>query len=376
MASLRAPVTKVRQAVVKARQAPKLRVSSRQLYCSATQAPRSVVSAPQSTTAQACSTVVASTAARNAVRVTSTRPYATHATAPEPSIHPVFENFTNTWQYIVADPTTKKAAIIDPVLDYDPATQKISTKTADALLGLIKEKGYQVDMILETHAHADHLTAASYLQKRLSQDQGERPPIGIGKRIVDVQKRWADRYKIPAEEYENVFDILWDDEQTFKIGNLEVKTHHLPGHTPDHIGYQIGDNVFCGDSLFPADLGTARADFPGGNAKTLWQSGRKLLGLPEDTKIWVGHDYPPEGLEGRDPYLTVGHHKKQNKHIKDDLTEDEYVKLRNERDATLAEPKLLHQSLQINIRAGRLPKPTDSGLQLLHLPLKTQGLEW
>lgn len=150
----------------------------------------------------------------------------------------------------MADPSTKKAAIIDPVLDYDPASQKLATKTADALLALIKEKGYHVDMILETHAHADHLTAASYLQKRLAQEQGEKPPIGIGKRIVEVQKRWADRYQIPAEEYENVFDILWEDNQAFKIGNLEVTTHHLPGHTPDHIGYQIGGE-FTDDFVSP-----------------------------------------------------------------------------------------------------------------------------
>lgn len=250
MALLRAPVANVRQAVFQARKASNFNGSSRQLCCPATQTLRPVVPSPRPTTPRAYSISVAPVQNCNAVRVANARPFATHAASPEPTVHPIFESFTSTWQYIVADPSTKKAAIIDPVLDYDPASQKLATKTADALLALIKEKGYHVDMILETHAHADHLTAASYLQKRLAQEQGEKPPIGIGKRIVEVQKRWADRYQIPAEEYENVFDILWEDNQAFKIGNLEVTTHHLPGHTPDHIGYQIGGE-FTDDFVSP-----------------------------------------------------------------------------------------------------------------------------
>lgn len=158
----------------------------------------------------------------------------------EPTIHNVFESKTGTWQYVVADPTTSTAVIIDPVLDYDPATQVITTESADALLSLVKEKGYKVDKILETHAHADHLTAASYLQRRLAQEQGHRPPIGIGKRIGQVQKLFGQRYGIPAQEYEDVFDKLFEDDETFKIGNLTAKAIHLPGHTPDHLGYRIG----------------------------------------------------------------------------------------------------------------------------------------
>jgi glyoxylase-like metal-dependent hydrolase (beta-lactamase superfamily II) len=160
--------------------------------------------------------------------------------AARPTIHNVFESKTGTWQYVVADPTTLTAVIIDPVLDYDPATQVITTDSADALLSLVKEKRYKVEKILETHAHADHLTAASYLQKRLTEEQGNRPPIGIGKRIGQVQKLFGQRYGIPAEEYEGVFDKLFDDDETFKIGNLTAKAIHLPGHTPDHLGYRIG----------------------------------------------------------------------------------------------------------------------------------------
>lgn len=161
--------------------------------------------------------------------------------AGQPNIHHLFEPKTGTFQYIVVDPSTLAAAIIDPVLDYDPATQEITTRTADSLLSLIKEKGYKVDKILETHAHADHLTASAYLQSRLAQEQGhKRPPICIGKRIGQVQKRFGERYEVPAQEYEGVFDKLFDDDEKFNIGELEAMAIHLPGHTPDHLGYKIG----------------------------------------------------------------------------------------------------------------------------------------
>jgi glyoxylase-like metal-dependent hydrolase (beta-lactamase superfamily II) len=158
----------------------------------------------------------------------------------EPNIHSVFESETGTWQYVVADPSTMTAAIIDPVLDYDPATQVITTQTADSLLSLVKEKGYRVAWILETHAHADHLTASSYLQKHLTQKQGRRPPIGIGKLIGKVQELFGKRYGVPAKEYEGAFDKLFDDDEEFEIGNLRATAIRLPGHTPDHLGYKIG----------------------------------------------------------------------------------------------------------------------------------------
>ncbi|KAJ5495733.1 Glyoxylase B2 [Penicillium diatomitis] len=292
-----------------------------------------------------------------------------------PVIHNVFEPKTGTWQYIVADPTTAKAVIIDPVLDYDACTQNITSTSADALLALVEKQNYQVEMILETHAHADHLTSSSYLQKRLSSRQGYKPPVGIGKRIEQVQNLFGPRYGLAREEWTGVFDRLFDDDEVFTVGQLSIKAMHLPGHTPDHLGYLIGDNVFCGDSLFHADLGSARCDFPGGDALNLFQSGRKLLSLGDHVKIWPGHDYPPAGREPT-AWMTVADQRRQNKHLRDQVTQDEFVKMRMERDEGLNAPKLLHQSLQINIRAGRLPKAEESGYRLLHLPLNLNGLDW
>lgn len=302
--------------------------------------------------------------------------YSTDAATEHIDIHDVFETKTSTWQYVVADPSTLKAVIIDPVLDYDPATQVVATHTADALLSMVKEHGYKVERILETHAHADHLTASSYLQSRLAEAQGYKPLIGIGKRIGQVQKLFSERYGVPMEEYEGVFDTLFEDDETFDIGEIKATAIHLPGHTPDHLGYKIGDNVFCGDSIFHADIGTARCDFPGGSASNLFNSGRRLLDMPSHVKIWAGHDYPPEQRGNPVPWLSVQEHREQNKHLKDGITEEEFVAMRKERDAGLAEPRLLHQSLQMNIRAGRLPAKTASVHRLLHLPLKLQGVKW
>ncbi|KZL85296.1 metallo-beta-lactamase domain, partial [Colletotrichum incanum] len=295
---------------------------------------------------------------------------------PQPIIHDIFEPRTGTWQYIVADPITKAAVIIDPVLDYDRATQVITTSSADDLLSLIKRKGYTISRILETHAHADHLTAASYLQNRLAQKHGEMPSIGIGKRISQVQDLFGQIYGVTIEEREGVFDKLFEDDENFTIGNLRATALHLSGHTPDHLGYEIGANVFCGDSLFHVDIGTARCDFPGGSANNLFHSGRRLLSLPTHFKIWTGHDYPPTGRAYPVSWVTVGDHRKHNQHLKDGITESEFVARRRERDAKLGEPKLLHQSLQTNIRAGQLPKPTASGHRMLRLPMKLGGMHW
>ncbi|KKK26627.1 metallo-beta-lactamase domain protein [Aspergillus rambellii] len=304
-------------------------------------------------------------------------PYSTQATrSQEPIIHDMFEHNTGTWQYVVADPSTLTAVIIDPVLDYDPATQSITTSSADSILSLVREKGYKVDRILETHVHADHITAASYLQSRLSQEQGHRPPIGIGKRIEQVQRLFGERYGVPAEDYQRVFGKLFDDNEVFAIGEISAMAMHLPGHTPDHLGYKIGDNVFCGDSLFHVDIGSARCDFPGGSADNLYESGRKLLGLPATVKIWTGHDYPPEERGSPVPFLSVKDHREQNQHLRVGITKQDFVARRKERDSKLAAPRLLHQSLQMNIRAGQLPRATQSGHRMLHLPLKLHGIEW
>ncbi|KAJ4011015.1 hypothetical protein NW752_007448 [Fusarium irregulare] len=292
-----------------------------------------------------------------------------------PVIHHLYESVTGTWQYIVADAETSCAVVIDPVLDFDPAKNIISTVSANKLLALINQMGYKVDMILETHAHADHPTAASYLQAMLSK-RGSRPNICIGGRIKQVQKLFGERYGIPPGEYEDVFDKLWDDDEQFKIGNLNAQVFHLPGHTPDHIGYKIADNIFVGDSIFHVDIGSARADFPGGSAQDIYQSGRKILALPGQTKIWVGHDYPPDGRHGPVPCVSVDEQRQENKHLKDNITEQDFIAMRKERDEKLAEPKLLHQSLQINIRGGKLPKATKDGDRFLHLPLGISGGPW
>ncbi|CAJ0547001.1 Ff.00g016280.m01.CDS01 [Fusarium sp. VM40] len=292
----------------------------------------------------------------------------------EPAIHPLFEPVTGTWQYIVADPTSKSAVIIDPVLDYDPVKAIVSTDSADAMVKTIRDMRYKVDMILETHAHADHLTAASYLQSILANSQGSKPLIGIGSRIRQVQSLFGERYGISPEEYQTVFDRLWEDNDEFKIGTLTARAVHLPGHTPDHMGYHVGNNVFVGDSIFHVDIGSARADFPGGSAEAIFNSGRKLLALPGETKIWVGHDYPPPGRDAPVPFATVQEHRMNNKHLKDGTLEEEFVDMRHKRDETLAAPRLIHPSLQVNIRGGRQPAPLASGHRMVHLPLT--GPSW
>ncbi|ORY67565.1 beta-lactamase-like protein [Pseudomassariella vexata] len=293
-------------------------------------------------------------------------------------VHPCFEPQTGTWQYVIADPSTKVAAIIDSVLNFDPVKSMIYTETADLLLALVQEKGYTVHRLLETHAHADHLTAANYLQGKLEKIQSIRPEVCIGRRITEVQDRFAQKYGLSTDEYIGVFDKLLEDDEIFKIGELAVQTLYLPGHTPDHVGYMIGANVFCGDSLFNADVGSARCDFPGGNAVDLYKSAQKLLSLPENFRIWTGHDYPPAS-EGRSeplPYMTVADQRKANKHLKLGTQAEQFIKWRSERDNSLAEPKLIHQALQVNIRAGRLPRQTEGGYRLLHVPIKMEGSVW
>jgi glyoxylase-like metal-dependent hydrolase (beta-lactamase superfamily II) len=292
----------------------------------------------------------------------------------EPIIHPIFEPTTGTFQYLVADPSSRATVIIDPVLDFEPGTQTITTRSADALLSLVAENGYNVQYILETHAHADHLSAAAYLQRALSKDTG-RPGIGIGKRIRKVQRLFGKRYGVSAKEYEVVFDKLFEDDEVFHVGALEIEAIHLPGHTPDHMGYKVSNNVFCGDSLFNADIGTARTDFPGGSAKALWQSSQKLLALPEETKIWTGHDYPPENRVELVPYMTVKQHREVNKHVGTGVDESGFVRMREERDGKLGAPRLLHQSLQINVRGGKLPLPDEGGRRMLRTPLKFKDVD-
>ncbi|KAL1626431.1 hypothetical protein SLS56_006835 [Neofusicoccum ribis] len=298
---------------------------------------------------------------------------------PQPIIHTVFESVTGTWQYVVADAESKQAAVIDAVLDFDPAKNEISTSSADRLLSLIDEHGYTVDRILETHAHADHITAAHYLKCRLQKKQAAAPKVCIGEGIASVQALFSRKYGIPEEEWSSSFDHTFANDEKFGIGALQAQVLHLPGHTPDHVGYLIGENVFCGDSIFNPDVGSARADFPQGSAADLWQSMRKLLSVPPHYRLYTGHDYPPadrvhDGGQGQPrPFATVEEHRKQNKHVKDGTTEADFIKWRTERDSSLSHPRLIHQSLQFNIRAGRPPSTSPDGTPLLRVPLNVPG---
>lgn len=285
-------------------------------------------------------------------------------------IHTIFEPKTGTWQYIVADPKTKEAVIIDSVLDFDPASSTLSTTSADNVLAEISKHGYTITHILETHAHADHLTASRYLQSTLQKQGQPRPSIGIGKRITQVQATFAPKYGVDEKHLSDTFDILFDDNATFAVGCLEAKVLHLPGHTPDHVGYQIGTAVFTGDSIFNPDVGSARCDFPGGSATDLFRSMRTLLALPDYFRLYTGHDYPPGERGTPLPYTTVAEQNERNKHVKKGVEEAQFVQWRRERDARLGEPRLLHQALQFNIRGGSLPEVTEGGLRFLRVPVK------
>jgi len=293
-----------------------------------------------------------------------------------PEIHPCFEPKTSTWQYIVADQQTRKAVIIDSVLDFDPASNSLSTETADSLLSFVDEHKYLVTRILETHVHADHLTASRYLQRQLVQRGQPRADVCIGKRIQIVQSTLAARYGVDSSDLESAFDYLFDDDEHFSIGDINAYVLHLPGHTPDHIGYVIGGSVFTGDSIFNPDVGSARCDFPGGSAYALYGSMKKLLSLPPDYRLYTGHDYPPEARVSSEDgekwkaYTTVEQQNTTNKHVRNGVSEEEFVKWRTDRDVTLSEPRLLHQSLQVNIRGGHLPQRTAEGYRFLSVPLK------
>lgn len=299
----------------------------------------------------------------------------------EPEVHTLFEPCTSTWQYVVADETTKEAVVIDPVLDYDKNTGKISTQSADKILDLITQHDYTISRILETHAHADHLTASRYLQNILVQHQPSHSPaqICIGERIRQVQETVAKIYNIPASELESAFDHLFGDDETFTIGNLQVQVIHLPGHTPDHMGYVIGSNVFTGDSIFNPDVGSARCDFPGGSATELYRSMQKLLSHPGHYRLYTGHDYPPDtrdlkvheehvaGVKAV-PFTTVDIQKVENKHAKVGTTMEEFVQWRSQRDSGLGDPKLLGPSLQVNVRGGRLPASDTPSMRITEVP--------
>ena len=280
-------------------------------------------------------------------------------------IQAFFDAATSTASFLVWDKSTQDAAVIDAVLDFDAATGKLSTVSADAILGKANELGLRVVWALETHAHADHLSAADHIRRKT----GAR--IGIGARITEVQSRFRALFDAPEAETEaSVFDRLFEDGQTFAIGRAEVRVIHTPGHTPACVTYVIGDAAFVGDTMFMPDYGTARADFPGGDAATLYRSIRKILALPPKTRVFVGHDYLPAERSKAAWETTVAEERAANIHVHDGVSEDEFVKLRTARDRTLAAPKLILPSLQVNIRGGALPKPETDGRIYLRTPVE------
>jgi glyoxylase-like metal-dependent hydrolase (beta-lactamase superfamily II) len=286
-------------------------------------------------------------------------------TAPVPVISAFFDEPTNTVSYLVHDPASKRAAVIDPVLDYDHRTGKASARSSDAILDAARVQGLTIDWVLETHAHADHLSGAPYIKLKTG------AKVGIGEHIRQVQKIFRPVFNATDLKGDgSEFDHLFKDGEHFAIGTLDVEALHVPGHTPADIAYKIADAVFVGDTLFMPDYGTARADFPGGSARDLYRSMKKLLALPPETRLFMCHDYK---APGRDHYAwetTVAEQRANNVHIKDGVTEDAYVAMREARDAKLAAPLLLMPSIQVNIRAGKLPPADTDGVHYLKIPVR------
>ena len=279
------------------------------------------------------------------------------------SIQSFFDPATYTVTYVLADPQSRQAAIIDSVLDYDPKSGRTSHASADKVMAYVRQQNLKVDWLLETHAHADHLSAAPYLQAQLG---GQ---TAIGKHICEVQTVFKKVFNAKDMNTDGAdFDHLFEDGELFKVGALEVRALHTPGHTPACMTYLTGEHAFVGDTLFMPDYGTARCDFPGGDAATLYRSIRKLLDLPAQTRLHLCHDYPPDS---REPVweTTVAQQRAANIHVHDGVTEAAFVALRTARDKTLAMPVLLLPSVQVNVRAGRLPPAEDNGVHYLKIPL-------
>ena len=275
-----------------------------------------------------------------------------------------FDPATWTVSYVVFDAPGGHCALVDSVLDYDPKSGRTRTDSADQLIAFVREQNLMVDWILETHAHADHLSAAPYLRKHLG------GKIAIGGKITQVQNVFKGIFHLEPEFATNgsQFDHLFEDGDTFAIGTLQAQALSVPGHTPACMAYQVGDAVFVGDTLFMPDVGTARCDFPGGNAHTLYQSVRKLLSLPPETRLFMCHDYPPAGRAVA-WQTTVADQRAKTIHVHDGVSEDAFVALRTQRDATLEMPVLILPSVQVNIRAGELPPPEANGVSYLKIPL-------
>lgn len=284
-----------------------------------------------------------------------------------PVVTPCFHADSNTWSYIVSDPGSRQAAIVDPVLDFDLASGHTDTASAEALLAQVHEQGLEVCWILETHAHADHLSAGHWLRQRLP-----AATLAIGGGIRTVQKTFraifnlGDHFPVDGSQ----FDHLFADGETFRVGGIEARVIAVPGHTSDSCAYLIGDALFTGDSLFMPDGGTARCDFPGGSAATLYRSIQRLFELPDATRVFVCHDYGPGGREVA-CQTTIGEQKRANIHVREGTSEEQFVQMREARDHTLSMPALILPAVQTNIRAGELPPAEDNGTRYLKIPLDT-----
>jgi glyoxylase-like metal-dependent hydrolase (beta-lactamase superfamily II) len=283
----------------------------------------------------------------------------------KPDVHAFFDEDTFTVSYVVGDPATKACAIVDSVLDFDPASGRTTKRSADAIVAFVRRQGLTVEWILETHVHADHLSAAPYLKQQL----GGR--LGIGFNITVVQSTFGKVFNAGTEFARDgsQFDHLIRDGETFRVGSIPARAMHTPGHTPACMTYVIGDAAFVGDTLFMPDYGTARCDFPGGDARMLYRSIRKIFALPPETRLFLCHDYK---APGRDEYrweTTVAAERAANIHVHDGIGEEEFVAMRQKRDATLGMPRLILPSVQVNMRAGQLPPAEDNGMRYLKLPV-------
>jgi glyoxylase-like metal-dependent hydrolase (beta-lactamase superfamily II) len=282
-----------------------------------------------------------------------------------PIVKAFFDNDTNTVSYVVTDPQTRHCAIVDSVLDYDPKAGRTRHDSASQIVAYVKQEGLTVDWLLETHVHADHLSAAPWIQEQVG------GKLAIGEHIRTVQDTFGKIFNAGTEVARDgrQFDHLFTDGETYQVGNLQARAIHTPGHTPACMSHVIGDAVFVGDTLSMPDYGTARCDFPGGDARTLYQSVQKLLALPDDTRMFLCHDYLPDSRSEFQWETTVGDQRRHNIHVHEGVSEEEFVSMREKRDATLDMPRLILPSVQINMRAGHLPPEEDNGVSYLKIPL-------
>ncbi len=291
------------------------------------------------------------------------------ASGVRPEVHGYFDEATNAVCYIVRDPNSSACAIIDSVMDFDQAAGSITSTFADMIIGEVSSRGFEVEWVIETHVHADHLSAAPYI----SQKTGGK--LGIGSRIGEVQEVFGKVFNAGTafEMDGSQFDMLFEDGASFKIGTMDVRVVHTPGHTPACITYVIGDAAFIGDTLFMPDFGTARADFPGGDARELYRSIQKILSLPDSTRLFLCHDYKAPGRDAFCWETTVAEEKANNIHVGGGKTEEEFVEFRTTRDKQLSMPKLIIPSIQVNMRAGNLPPAEDDGEHYLKVPINKLG---